>query len=284
MAEPALPPGGPLELPGRGTTFHRDLPSRAGADAPVVLLLHGWTATDDLNWVPAYGPLAEHVRVLAMDHRGHGRGIRSNRRFRLADCADDAVALADALGVERFIPVGYSMGGLVAQLVWHRHRDRVAGLVLGATARNFRGSRAAAGSFAAITAMATVARFTPPRVRAGATQRLADRRPGISDWARDQFASSDPRMVLEAGQAIGNFSSRDWIGAVDAPTAVVVTEEDQVIPPARQQKLADAIPGATVHRAPIDHGGCVLQADLFIPVLVGAVRDVVARAGSLSPS
>ena len=237
-----------------------------------------------LNWFPAYGPLAEHVRVLAMDHRGHGRGIRSNRRFRLADCADDAVALADALGVERFIPVGYSMGGLVAQLVWHRHRDRVAGLVLGATARNFRGSRAAAGSFAAITAMATVARFTPPRVRAGATQRLADRRPGISDWARDQFASSDPRMVLEAGQAIGNFSSRDWIGAVDAPTAVVVTEQDQVIPPARQQKLADAIPGATVHRAPIDHGGCVMQADLFIPVLVGAVRDVVARAGSLSPS
>ena len=277
MSTPALPPGGPLELPGRGTTFHRDLPSRAGADAPVVLLLHGWTATADLNWYPAYDALAADFRVLALDHRGHGRGIRSGRRFRLADCADDAVALADVLGVDRFIPVGYSMGGLVAQLLWHRHRTRVSGLVLGATARNFRGSRAAAGTFAAITAMAAAARLAPPSVRAGAAQRLADRRPGITDWARDQFTSGDPRMVLEAGQAIGNFSSRDWIAEVDVPTAVVLTEHDTVVPPARQQKLADAIPGATVHRAPIDHGGCVVEAEQFVPVLVAACRDVVAR-------
>ena len=93
-------------------------PSRATRPHP--LLLHGWTATADLNWFPSYGPLAEHVRVVALDHRGHGRGIRTDRRFRLADCADDAVAVADAFGVDHFIPVGYSMGGLVAQLVGHR--------------------------------------------------------------------------------------------------------------------------------------------------------------------
>ncbi|HEY5695927.1 MAG TPA: alpha/beta fold hydrolase, partial [Acidimicrobiales bacterium] len=86
-----------------------------------------------MNWFPAYDALAEHCRVVALDHRGHGQGIRTARRFRLADCADDAVALADVLGIDRFIPVGYSMGGLIAQLTWHRHPDRVGGLVLGAT-------------------------------------------------------------------------------------------------------------------------------------------------------
>jgi len=55
-----------------------------------------------------------------MDHRGHGRGIRSAKPFRLADCADDVAALADRLGIETFIPVGYSMGGTVAQLMWRR--------------------------------------------------------------------------------------------------------------------------------------------------------------------
>jgi hypothetical protein len=55
-----------------------------------------------------------------------------------------------------------------------------------------------------------------------------------------------------------------------------------VIAPHRQQKLADAIPGATVHPAPIDHGGCVVEADLFVPALVSAVRDVVARAEAFS--
>jgi 3-oxoadipate enol-lactonase len=283
VPDPVLPPGGPIELPGRGTTFHRDLPARTGPGAPTLLLLHGWTATADLNWFPSYGALAEHFRVVALDHRGHGRGIRTARRFRLADCADDAVALLDVLGIDRVIPVGYSMGGLVAQLTWHRHRDRVSGLVLGATARNFRGSRAATGSLAALSAMAVGARFVPGPVRAGAARRVIDRRPGVSDWARDQFRAGDPRLVLEAGQAIGNFSSRDWIGEVDVPTAVVRTDRDRVVPPHRQQKLADAIPGATVHPAAIDHGGCVAEADRFVPVLVAACRDVADRAAALSP-
>ena len=40
-----------------------------------------------------------------------GRGIRSKRAFRLDDVADDVIAVADVLGIDRFIPVGYSMGG-----------------------------------------------------------------------------------------------------------------------------------------------------------------------------
>ncbi len=280
MTRPALPPGGPIDLPGRGTTFHRDQPSRTGDGAPTVLLLHGWTATADLNWFPSYEPLAEHFRVVALDHRGHGRGIRTNRRFRLADCADDAVALADALGIDRFIPVGYSMGGLVAQLVWHRHRDRVDGLVLGATARNFRGNPGALGGFAALGAMATAARMVPGPAQRRAARRLISRRPGLSDWARDQFEAGDPRMVLEAGQAIGAFSSHAWIGDVDVPTSVVLTEQDRVVPPTRQAKLAAAIPDAVVYPASIDHGGCVAEPERFVPALVAAARDVAGRAVS----
>ena len=48
----------------------------------------------------------------------------------LEECADDVVALADELGIDTFIPVGFSMGSLVAQLVWRRHPDRTEGLVL----------------------------------------------------------------------------------------------------------------------------------------------------------
>ena len=62
-------------------------------------------------------------------------------RFRLADCADDVAALADVLGIDSMIPVGYSMGGPIAQLLWHRHRSLVSGMVLCATSRNFRGSQ-----------------------------------------------------------------------------------------------------------------------------------------------
>src|SRR5438874_11869328 len=96
---PALPPGRHLELPGRGTTFVRDLAGPPGA--PTLILLHGLGATADLNWFPAFDTLGRRFRVLALDHRGHGQGIRVGARFRLGDCADDVAAVADALGVDR---------------------------------------------------------------------------------------------------------------------------------------------------------------------------------------
>src|SRR5205809_691696 len=113
VAAPGLPPGRAVELPGRGRTWVYD--SGGSAGRATLILLHGYTATAALNWFGCFGPLSRHFRVIALDLRGHGRGIRSNRSFRLADCADDVVALADELGLDRVIPVGYSMGGPVAQ-------------------------------------------------------------------------------------------------------------------------------------------------------------------------
>ncbi|CAN5722934.1 hypothetical protein BH24ACT3_BH24ACT3_17440 [soil metagenome] len=250
--------------------------------APVLVLLHGWTATADLNWFTAYQALGRRFRVLALDHRGHGRGIRSRRRFRLEDCADDVAAMADVLGVERFIPVGYSMGGPVAQLTWRRHRDRVSGLVLAATSRNFRGRPIERLWFSALPGAAMTARLTPQVVqRRMADRLLGDRLAGspLTGWMNGEFRRGDPTAVLSAGAALGQFSSHDWIGDVDVPTAVIVTEQDRVVAPQRQRKLAAAIPGATVHPVAGDHGACVADARRFVPVLVEACQRVAERAG-----
>src|SRR5258708_4385199 len=115
---PPLPVGERVYLPGRGTTFVRRVKGPPGA--PTLLLLHGWMASGGLNWFRVFDALGEHFDVIAVDMRGHGRGIRNGRRFRLADCADDAAATLDALGVGPVIAVGYSLGGPVAQLRWRR--------------------------------------------------------------------------------------------------------------------------------------------------------------------
>src|SRR5918994_5708857 len=135
---PVGAPGRGVDLPRRGRTFVRERPGPDGA--PVVVLLHGWTATATLNWAPVFEPLSHHFRVVALDHRGHGRGVRARSPFRLEDCADDVAALLGVLGVARCIAVGYSMGGAIAQLLWRRHADLVDGMVLCATSGSFRGS------------------------------------------------------------------------------------------------------------------------------------------------
>jgi 3-oxoadipate enol-lactonase len=272
-----------VELPGRGTTFVREVTGPPGA--PVVVLLHGWTVNSALNWFAAYEPLGRHFRVVALDHRGHGLGLRTWRRFRLEDCADDAVALADVLGIDRFIPVGYSMGGPIAQLVWRRHPERVDGLVLCATSRNFKSHPSEHAVFGVIAGLTMAARATPNHLHRRVHDRVLVARyedSPLGRWAREQARLNDVRSILQAGQALSAFSSKPWIGEVDVPTAVLVTRFDHTVPVRRQQRLADAIPGSVVYEVDGAHDVCATDPDAFTPTLVEACLGVAAAARSIS--
>ena len=267
-----------MRLPGRGTTFIRDLPGPEGA--PTVLLLHGWTATADLNFFLCYWALAEHFRVVAIDHRGHGRGIRSARSFRLSDCADDAAALADQLGINTFIPVGYSMGGTVAQLMWKRHEHRVRGLVLAATSGYFAQSMIERRRFTLLTAISNAARVTPKPARDWVSDRLFISRKTMvwEPWAVQQIAGHEWKNILEAGAALGRYDARGWLGTVNVPTSVVINSDDRVVATSRQWELAGAIPGAVAWEVEGDHDSVWANAADFVPALVSACLDVHNRA------
>lgn len=246
-----------------------------------MFLLHGWTATASLNWFPAFLPLSQQARVIAPDHRGHGNGLRTSKLFRLEDCADDVVAIADELGIERFVAVGYSMGGPIAQLIWQRHPERVAGLVLCATAGSFRGRPGENVLFGVMGGLTVAARLTPERWRQQLSERLIDERVDHTpegQWAGETMRTHDSRMIVEAGLAIGRFDSRSWIGGIDVPTAVLVTEFDSVVPAGRQRQLARRIPGADTFDVRGDHDVCVSRPEAFVPTLVKAVASVTARA------
>ncbi|HEX3900350.1 MAG TPA: alpha/beta hydrolase [Mycobacteriales bacterium] len=280
-----LSPGFPLDLPGRGRTFVIDTPGPPGA--PTLILIHALATTAALSWYPSMHALAEKYRVIAFDQRWHGRGIRSET-FSLEDCADDVAAVADALGVERFTVVGYSMGGAIAQLVWRRHRGRVEGIVLAATARNFRGSTQERAWFR-LTGM-TMARLGE-RARVGMERRgarLPDTPMGLTadaskvgPWAMAEFRSTSGWALFAALDALGRFDSSAWIKRVDVPVSVIVAERDRAIPTRRQHSLAASIPGAISYEFAGSHAGLVLGAETFVPVLVEACESVSRRIRQL---
>jgi 3-oxoadipate enol-lactonase len=213
-----------------------------------------------------------------LDHRGHGRGLRT-RRFRLEQCADDTAAVARARGVKRFIAVGYSMGGPIASLTWRRHPEEVSGLVLCATARHFVQRNAARAARIALPAAAGIARLAPSVAHERLLRRMLTRieHPELRERVYREFEGHDPASVIEATHALSGFSSHDWIGGVDVPTSVIITTRDELVPPSRQAKLAASIPNAAVFEVEGDHGACVARADLFVPALVSACQSVERR-------
>lgn len=278
---PPLPMGRRVELPGRGTTFVREV--SGPEDAPTLLLLHGWLASAGLNWFQAFGDLGRRYHVIAPDLRGHGRGVRSRRRFTLADCADDVAALLDQTGTGPVIAVGYSLGGPVAQLLWRRRPDLVDGLVLCATSHYLMpGMReqmlfgtfmlAAAGT----TRLGQLAAQAPVERLRGLLPAGSRERPStMQAWARAEMQRHDYRLVMEAGVALSNYHAR-WIDEIDVPTAVVVTTKDRAVNPLAQARMAFKIPGASLHR--IDDGHITCTRAGFGRALDAAVADVARRA------
>ncbi len=268
-----------VTLPGRGTMSVRRVPGPKAA--PTLVLLHGLAATGRLNWSTSVPTLAEYFNVVVVDHRGHGRGIRT-RHFRLADCADDVIALADELQIDRLIAVGYSMGGPIAKLCWSRHPQRVEGLVLCATARHFLPWQARGLAGAVFPGMVLTARMVPElfryRIIDGMLEGIpaGDRRERL----RRELTATDPATVLQATRAVIRFSSLDWAASIDVPTAVVVTTRDQLVPPRQQYNLASAIPAARVFEVDGDHFACVRAAGQFVPTLVQACLYVSNAIGA----
>jgi 3-oxoadipate enol-lactonase len=85
----------------------------------------------------------------------------------------------------------------------------------------------------------------------------------------------DAVKIMEAGQAIGSYNAHRWVGEVDVPTTVLVTERDRAIDPSEQRRLAAAIRGAIVHTIDDGHMACAKRE--FGPVLLRAVDSVAAR-------
>jgi pimeloyl-ACP methyl ester carboxylesterase len=277
-----VPPRGRMvDLPGRGATYVVDLPGPT-PDAPTVVLLHGLGVTASLCWAPTIAPLNEHARVVLFDQRWHGQGILSPH-FTIEDCADDVDAVLEAIGVDRAIITGYSLGGAVAQMVWSRRPSRVSGLVLASTARNWQGKPGERFFFPVVNVLSRTLRPLSHRRASERFDRSSARELRTDDvlaWALDEMRSISGWSVAHALNAVGQFDSSPWVGRVDVPTAVVVTRGDHAIPSRRQHKLAAAIPGATVHEADGGHTALMFAADTWVPTFVGAVLEVAERAAA----
>lgn len=276
---PWLPPGHTLLLADRGEVFYRHH-QHADPDAPTLLLLHGWTASADLQFFTAYEALAEQFSFVAIDHRGHGRGLRSDDKFELSDAADDAALLVKALGLGPVVTVGYSMGGPISLLLANRHPDVVSAIVVQATALEWRATLLERAKWKTVHVLGPLLRsHTYPRWMRWGIRRLLGSGHQLAayvPWLVNELRRNDTFNIVQAGQSLSRYDARPWASALGKPAAMMITTRDRLVKPRKQRQLAKAL-NAHVVEVAADHLSAWTAPDEFAKATVELVNHVVRR-------
>jgi pimeloyl-ACP methyl ester carboxylesterase len=99
-----------------------------GGGEPTLILVHGWSC-DARYWREQLAPFAARHRTVTVDLAGHGHSGTGREDYTMRAFGEDVRAVADAVGGDRFILVGHSMGGLVIAEAARLLPGRVLGLI-----------------------------------------------------------------------------------------------------------------------------------------------------------
>ncbi len=241
-------------------------PPVAGAGAPVELVLtgvgaggspllavHGFTGAKE-DFATQAGRLAERGwQVVMPDLRGHGSSPSPASGYDLATMAADLREVVDRLGWDRFVVLGHSMGGMVAQHLALDVPDRVSALVLvGTTDGPVPISRSLVELACSVVAEGGMPGLLEAQRALGATmltssaaaRRLQGLHPDWEDYRDRSFLACSPVMYEQLARGLLDAPSRlEELAGLQVPTLVVVGDEDEVMLPG-SRRLAATIPHA----------------------------------------
>jgi pimeloyl-ACP methyl ester carboxylesterase len=221
-------------------------------DGRPVVLIHGLGGSSVSEWYQIAPKLATEHRVILIDHRSHGLSPAASSRYEVDDIADDVAGILDELGLGTVDVVGYSMGGVIAQAIAHRHPGRVGNLVLVATFAAYPDRRRLAARVGAVITRAweRLTGLGTPEVRSAYLLATGAVEVRHARWLWEETHRRNPDAGAQATLALLRFDAREWVGRLEVPTLVVIPGRDQLVPPKWQYELAGFIPGVKILEIP----------------------------------
>jgi len=236
------------ELDGRRLSY-----VRRGSGEPLLLIM-GMAGHLGLWREDFLAELERSYDIVAYDQRGIGDSTDVPGPFTIAELADDAAAVLDAVGWESAHVFGISMGGMVAQELVLNHPERVRRLVLGCTyCGGPRTNPMAPGPMRMMTAMNSG--NIEVAMRAGFEANLSPAWAADEDhWREFQDVALAARVpvpvVLRQAQAAFVHDTSTRLPTITAPTLVMAGTVDEMVLYANNEVIASLIPGATLHSLP----------------------------------
>lgn len=212
-------------------------------DAPVLVLAPSLGTTSAV-WDPQLPALAERLRVVRYDTRGHGASPVPPGRYEIADLGADVLALLDRLGVARASFCGLSIGGMTGMWLAAHAPERIDRLVLCCTAARLGPPERWAQRAATVLETGGTAAIAGPVVERWLTPPFARRHPEVVARLRAMLESSPPEGYAACCGAIERMDLRGDLAAIAAPTLVIAGRDDTASPLEHAQTIAAGIAGA----------------------------------------
>ncbi len=225
----------------------------AGVGTPL-LKVANWLSHLELDWnSPVRGymlrALAERYRLVRYDLRGTGLSQREVADITPELWVDDLAAVADAAGLERFAILAMSQGGATAIRYAVRHPERVSHLILLGSYARGRAKRSP-GDAEIASAMGRLIREgwggeNETYRRLFASLYVPDGRSEVlRAYCEVERISATPEIAARIWEVINQIDVQELLPRVGIPTLVLHVRDDQAVPFAAGQALAEAIPGA----------------------------------------
>jgi 3-oxoadipate enol-lactonase len=211
-----------------------------GPDGVPVVVLSNSLGSTPAMWDPQLPALAERLRVVRYDHRGHGASPVPPGPYELDDLGADVLALLDRLGLERVHWCGLSLGGMVGMWMAIHAPDRIDRLVLCCTSAKLGppemwADRAATVREHGVDAVADagIERWLSPA--------FLEREPEIAARTRAMLASTPAEGYAACCGVIERMDQTARLGEIRAPTLVIAADDDPATPPEHGARIASAI-------------------------------------------
>lgn len=244
-----------------------DVVEQGAPQSPAVVLLPG-IADSWRICAPILDRLPRRTWAFAVSQRGHGESDKPVTGYSPADYAADAVALLDALGLDRAVLVGHSSSTLTARLVAAEHPERVAGLVLVGSPLTLAGYPGAAEMARSMDGLEDpvpeefVRQFTAPTV-------VSPLPASYAAMALAENLKVPARVWRESFLALLAHDGARGLDRICAPTLLVWGDADQIIGRADQDGLLAALPSASLRVYPgVGHSPHLEDPDRFVADLV----------------